>query len=83
MEQAKFLNLGFWNNTNEDSPERAKGIQKVVDAVEEFGVVRVSFEYTGRTAHEIASIALCNTMPDGYEFDIGYNYKCIVRKDAE
>jgi len=53
-------------------------IEEVKEALKEYDTVEVSFDVTGRTMHQILSNQLADRMPE-YEFEIGYNYICIVK----
>lgn len=54
-------------------------VKKVKKAFEETNEVEISFGVTGRTCHEVLSHVIADKMPE-YDFEIGYNYKCIARK---
>lgn len=53
-------------------------IEEVKEALKEYDTVEVSFDVTGRTMHQMLSNQLANRMPE-YEFEIDYNYICIVK----
>lgn len=54
---------------------------EIVSVVENEGECKLSWSCTGRTLHEILSRQWADAMPE-YDFEIGYNYHCVVRKRA-
>jgi hypothetical protein len=50
--------------------------------MEEDGECRLSWSCEGRTRHEMHSQQWKEMMPE-YEFDIGYNYHCVLKKREE
>lgn len=74
------LYFNKWDNYDESSPKRMDAVNEVIEAVEEHGEVAISFDYEGRTRHEIAAHVMADMLPKEYKKEIGYNYKFIVRK---
>ena len=69
MKKVKALYYGLWDNHNKDSLERSKVVDEVLEAVLEYGEVDVSFSYTGRTRHELASWSMMEELKArGYDF---------------
>lgn len=69
--------LGLWDNALDTSSSRLIDLQRVIDMVEEYGKVRVSFDYQGRTRHASASHKMKRMIIDkgyDYEFIIDDNY---------
>ena len=70
MTKTKMLYYGLWDNESKDSPERIKVVDEVLEAVLEHGEVYVSFSYTGRTMHELASWSMMEELKArGYDFE--------------
>ena len=71
MIKVKTLYYGLWDNYDDDNhPERIKVINEVLEAVLEHGEVDVSFSYTGRTRHELASWSMMEELKArGYDFE--------------
>lgn len=55
--------------------------RQIIEAVERDGECQLAWGCTGRTLHEILSHQWAAAMP-AYDFEIGYNYHCVVRKRA-
>lgn len=71
------LYLDMWDNYESNDPKRLEAIHEAGALLDEFGIVKVSFDYTGRTRHELAAKVFYETMlKAGYDCqaDIGYNY---------
>lgn len=68
----KTVHMGF--NSNDDGK-----LEEFIANVEKYGECEASYGVTGRTMHEILAHRLATELPQ-YEFEIGYNYKCIARK---
>lgn len=66
------IHMGF--NSNEPGT-----IERLIEVVEREGECKASWGVTGRTMHGILAEALKRELPQ-YDFEIGYNYQCIVRK---
>ena len=75
---------------NELSEETKKHVQKEVEyatslreeihkIMEEDGACRLSWSCTGRTRHEMHAQQWAAALPE-YDFQIGYNYECVVTK---
>ena len=75
----KVIHLGKWGKWGPQDPQTMKDLEKVVQAVEKYGEVRVSFDYEGRTRHEGAARSMAAMLPN-YKTEIGYNYHFVVRK---
>ncbi len=74
VEETKSVNMGF--NSDEDGK-----IDELIKTVEKYGKAQASYGVTGRTMHEILAHRLSKKLPQ-YDFDIGYNYHCLVTKKA-
>lgn len=72
VKKARTVHMGF----NSYEPET---IEKLVEIVEREGECKASFGVTGRTMHEILAHQLAKELPQ-YDFEIGYNYHCLVSK---
>lgn len=82
----KTLYLGMWDNQESDAPGRQEGIDQALEAVDQEGAVRVSFDYTGRTRHRIAAAVMRDRISetrDDLEFRIEHNYGFEIRKKEE
>ena len=53
-------------------------VEEVKEALKQYDQVEVSFDVTGRTLHQLLSVQLSEKMPE-YDFEIGYNYLCIIK----
>ena len=51
---------------------------EIVKALLVDGEVSLSWSCSGRTSHQMHAMHWAEAMPE-YEFDIGYNYECVVR----
>lgn len=85
MKKVKTLYYGLWDNYGDNNhPERVKAVDEVIEAVIEHGEVDVSFSYTGRTKHELASRSMMDElMARGYDFSAsieGYNFTICKNK---
>lgn len=72
--QTRTVHMGF--NSNEEGK-----VDELVAIVEREGACKASWGVTGRTMHEILAYQLSKELPQ-YDFDIGHNYHCLVRKKA-
>ena len=79
--EEKQVNMGF-NTSRYDGEHWNNAVRKFKDAVERYGIASASWGVTGRTLHQILAYELADALPD-YEFEIGYNYKCIARKRVQ
>ena len=82
----KTIYFGLWDNALDTNEKKIKGVEKVIKQVEEDGKVRVSFDYNGRTRHEIASHKMTKMIRErgkDYIFNIGYNYHFEIHKGEE
>lgn len=55
---------------------------EIIRVVESDGECSLSWSCTGRTRHAMHAHQWSDAMPQ-YDFQIGYNYECIVRKKVE
>ena len=70
MKKVKEMYYGLWDNYRKGSPERIEVVDEVLEAVLEHGEVDVSFGYTGRTRHELASWSMMEELKArGYDFE--------------
>jgi|SRR5699024_2386045 len=73
-----------WDNYESDSPERMNAINEVLAALEKHGRVSVSFDYEGRTRHEMAAHVFKETLEKmghtDLTFKIGYNYEFTIER---
>ena len=61
---------------------RAKALDlrdQIIAVIEKEGACELSWSCTGRTRHEMHAHQWAKAMPE-YDFEIGYNYHCVVRK---
>ena len=72
VEEVKSVNMGF--NSDEDGK-----IDELIATVEKYGKAQASYGVTGRTCHELLAHELSKRLPQ-YDFEIGYNYYCLVTK---
>lgn len=54
---------------------------EIIKTVEAEGACELSWSCTGRTRHEMHAHQWAEAMTE-YDFEIGYNYHCVVRKRA-
>lgn len=70
--QIRTVHMGF--NSNEEGK-----VEELIAIVEREGACQASWGVTGRTMHGILAQQLQSELPQ-YDFDIGYNYHCLVSK---
>ena len=51
----------------------------IIEVVESEGACKLSWGCTGRTRHQMHAMQWQDALPQ-YDFEIGYNYHCVVRK---
>lgn len=74
----KTVYLDKWDNDLQDSPNRIKGVNEVIEVVRQEGGCHVSFDYEGRTRHQSASENFAKMLPNDFVYIIGYNYEFII-----
>lgn len=72
VEEIKYVYMGF--NSEKDGK-----IDELIATVEKYGKAQARYGVTGRTCHELLAHELSEKLPQ-YDFEIGYNYHCLVTK---
>lgn len=83
MTKTKMLYYGLWDNEPKGNPNRAKVVEEVIDTIKEYDKVNISFSYSGKRKHELASISMIKELRargcdfesryEGYDFTIWNN----------
>lgn len=71
--------VAYWEKSRVDT---LKLRDQIIEVVERDGECGLSWSCDGRTRHQMHACQWAKAMPE-YDFEIGYNYLCIVRKKKE
>lgn len=76
------LTLDKWDNYEDNDPKRMEAIDKALEMLKDFDKISVTFDYDGRTRHQLAASTFVDMMKEmghgEYKFVIGYNYEFTI-----